>query len=255
MGVVVLLLVVIMAGTAVAAVGGLIDAARRPREVWLAAGFRRSTWLAQVIGVMFPLLAVVYSGTYFLRVRPRLQAATEALGPGPAAGEAYRRTQHGISGAARTAPDSAVAPTAIVKIRGVLALQVLPLLAALAFGVVALAREVATSGLAIFLWGEGAVITVVVFAGASWFGINLSRTEAVVNSFRRRHTPWTRVQSIRQESFRGGRRVVLWADQNERIPLRAPMLGFTSLGRRRFDSDFARIGSWWIEHGGVEAVR
>ena len=59
---------------------------------------------------------------------------------------------------------------------------------------------------------------------------------------------------MQQESFLGGRRVVLWTIQNERIPLRAPALDFTSLGRRQFEADFRLIGNWWIEHADVDSA-
>lgn len=94
-------------------------------------------------------------------------------------------------------------------------------------------------------WSGFAVVNI---AAWSWFGVDLTPTEAVVNSLRRRRIPLWAVQSIVQEPFMGGRRVVLWTVHGERVPLRAPMIDFTGLGSPRFEQQFHRIGRWWWDH-------
>jgi hypothetical protein len=86
----------------------------------------------------------------------------------------------------------------------------------------------------------------------AWFGVNLTPTHAVVNSIRRDRVSWGRVQAVVEEPFLGGRRVVLWTDEGRRIPLRAPIVDFTSVGARRFDRDFHTIGQWWLQHRGPD---
>lgn len=58
---------------------GAIDAARFSRPTWVDAGLRRGYWMWQAAGVLVPPLGLVYSGTYFVRIRPRLAAARRAL--------------------------------------------------------------------------------------------------------------------------------------------------------------------------------
>lgn len=70
-------------GVGAAAIVGSVDAARRPDVVWLSAGYRKSRWVWQAVGVIALPVALIYSGVYFLRIRPRLSAAERALGRDP----------------------------------------------------------------------------------------------------------------------------------------------------------------------------
>jgi hypothetical protein len=80
--------------------------------------------------------------------------------------------------------------------------------------------------------------------------IDLTPTEAKVNSLRRRRIPWSAVQAVTQEPLMGGRRVVLWTVTGERVPLRAPLVDFTVIGDGAFDDRFHVIGRWWLSHRG-----
>jgi hypothetical protein len=82
----------------------------------------------------------------------------------------------------------------------------------------------------------------------SWFGINLTSSEAVVHNIRRRRIPWSAVQSITREPFMGGHRVVLWMVDRQPVPLRAPVVDFTGVGARAFETRFHVIGQWWLAH-------
>jgi hypothetical protein len=90
----------------------------------------------------------------------------------------------------------------------------------------------------------------IIFVMNSWFGLDLTATEAKVNSFRRRRVPWSAVQAVTQEPFMGGRRVVLWTVAGERVPLRAPIVDFTGIGGGAFEDRFHVIGRWWLAHRG-----
>lgn len=59
----------------VVAILGSVDAATQPRELWAATGQRRDVWLWQAVAVIAVPVALVYSGAYFLRVRPKLTKA------------------------------------------------------------------------------------------------------------------------------------------------------------------------------------
>jgi hypothetical protein len=113
--------------------------------------------------------------------------------------------------------------------------------------VVTLAHVLATPKWLVYEW---LFIAFFILTAHSWFGVNLTETELVVNSFRRRHIPWANIQAITQERFLGGRRVVVWTDQNERIPLRIPIVDFTGIGSANFERQYHVLGQWWLSHRG-----
>jgi hypothetical protein len=138
----------------------------------------------------------------------------------------------------------------VIKIRAPMLLRVIAIvsLTALAiFNIVIFYAEHRRhpDGLAVFLWVFVAVTAAVTIAAQSWFGINLTETEAVVNNLRRRRLPWCDIAAVTQEPFMGGTRVVLWTIGGDRVPLRSPLVDMTGIGRRRFESDFQVIGRWW----------
>ena len=75
----VVLVIVLWLGAASAAVAGTVDALGQPAVLWMATGYRRSVWIWQALGVLVIPAALVFSGWYFVRVRPRLTAARRAL--------------------------------------------------------------------------------------------------------------------------------------------------------------------------------
>lgn len=72
---VILAVVVLWAAAIAAAITGTLDTFQYPPEAWVEAGFQRTSWIWQAALVLFVPGALVYSGIYFLRVRPRLVAA------------------------------------------------------------------------------------------------------------------------------------------------------------------------------------
>jgi hypothetical protein len=102
-----------------------------------------------------------------------------------------------------------------------------------------------------FLLAQGEVwlVGAVLFGWAqSWFGIDLTPTEVVVNSLRRRRLPWPDVQAVTQEPHLGGRRVVLWTVAGECVPLRAPVVDMLGFGSRNFEQKFHLIGQNWVRY-------
>ena len=83
-------------------------------------------------------------------------------------------------------------------------------------------------------------------------GTTLTPTEVRVNNSRRKRIPWARVQAISDEWYLGSKRVILWTDDGQRIPLHAPVTLLGNVGRWRFDRDFHRIGYWWLAHRGPD---
>lgn len=61
------------------AITGAVNAGRYPAEVYQAAGYRRSVWSRQALGVLCPPIAVLWTAYYVARVRPRLRAADKRL--------------------------------------------------------------------------------------------------------------------------------------------------------------------------------
>jgi hypothetical protein len=83
-----------------------------------------------------------------------------------------------------------------------------------------------------------------------WFGVDLRATDVVVNSIRYRRIPWGQIQAVTQESFMGGRPVVLWTVAGQSVPLRAPFVDFTGIGAETFERRFHVIGRWWLDRRG-----
>ncbi|MDR1999788.1 MAG: hypothetical protein LBQ06_07635, partial [Frankiaceae bacterium] len=76
-----LVLLILFGGIAVSvgAIVGSLDAAEYPAEAWERAGYRRNRWVWQVFGVLCVPVALVYTGSYLARVRPRLMRAARDL--------------------------------------------------------------------------------------------------------------------------------------------------------------------------------
>jgi hypothetical protein len=94
-------------------IGGTIDAVSRPREVWHAAGCRKQFWVWQIFGAVFLPVALIYSGLYFGRIRPRLVSAQRDLDAA-----AYGATGPFGVGAFHSAAMSTVSDQGIVSRQG-----------------------------------------------------------------------------------------------------------------------------------------
>lgn len=85
-----------------------------------------------------------------------------------------------------------------------------------------------------------------------WVGADLTPTELDVHNLRRRHVQWGRIQLIAVEPSFGSRRVAVWLDSGERVPLRAPMIPPWGTGAARFDRDYHTIGQTWLAQRGPD---
>jgi hypothetical protein len=244
-GVLALILAIIVAYlcAVAAAITGTVDALQFPREVWTRAHYRRSTWAWQALGVVCVPVALVYSGAYFLRVRPRLVAAQVSL----------ERTRWSTtpSYAADASGELDQVAGSSVRLRMPVYARVVSLIPALTFVVLQLwvrpAHDPDSTGRAISL------TILLIFAAAifglnSWLGVTLTPGAAVVHSFRRRHLRWSAVVAVTKQSYFGTRRVLLWTADGQRTALRAPTTAFPGVGRRPFDHDYHVIGRWWLAH-------
>ena len=72
-----------------AAVSGTVDALGYAPAVWEAAGYQRRSWNWQAAFIVFAPGALVYSGIYLLRVRPKLVAAERAISKVDASSDAW----------------------------------------------------------------------------------------------------------------------------------------------------------------------
>ena len=233
MTIVLILLFLLLSALCVAvSILGSVDAFRFPPEVWAAAGPRRAVWVWQAAGVLFAPLALVYSGLYFVRVRPRLvRARGESL-------PAYR-------------PDLSVPlpphdDDRPIRIRLPIAftvVQILLLDLVLSWELLGSGRRHLSLYLAYVL-----TYTLISLLMQRRFGITLTRGEAVVRGLTTRRIPWTSVVGVTQDATFGGRRVVLWREGGRRTALRAPCMVFPGLGRARYERDFHTIGQWWLRH-------
>lgn len=224
----------------IAAIGGSIDALGQPREAWERAGFQRNQWIWQAFGAFFLPAALIYSGLYFVRIRPRLIAAAGEM----AAERAALVRPLGTGAVPAPQVDR-------VKIRmplPVAATMVLPAVIGLSAGVVLIFL---TDGSHVgLIWRElipfaaGAVLVAIVNTG---FALTLTSRDLVMSGLTRRRIAWSDVAAITQESQWGSRYVRLWTRSGRGRRLRVPFAQF-GVGRGRFDADFAVLQQWWQTH-------
>ena len=99
-------------------------------------------------------------------------------------------------------------------------------------------------------WVSYLAIALAFLAVDHWYGITLTPDEAVIHSLGNTRIRWANVQGITQESYAGVRRIIVWTDDGRRVRLRAPVMPFPRIGRRKFDEAFHTIGRWWLAHRG-----
>jgi hypothetical protein len=237
----VLVLAVVLAFLALPAlaIGGTVDAIQVPADVWEAAGYRRANWVWQALGILVLPVGLLYSGAYFLRVRPRLTATERS------------RTLQRLRHAAPQLPVDRPAdlPASSIKIRIPLAVNLitqLPLVILCASN--AVLSTLSDNGNVTALLITWCVLLVVGTALDAWFGITLTTEAAVVQNLRRHRVAWSAVLAVIEEPRLGSRRVVLWTEGGRRIVLRAPVTVLPGIGRRRFERDLDTIFLWWITH-------
>jgi hypothetical protein len=228
-----------LSGIAIA-ISGTASALSYPSELWRQVGARRMLWVWQVACVFAFPLALVYSGFYFLRIRPRLVAATG---------------QQAINEMAVYANYSPLATMpsderSLVRIRIPVPAQLLSLLpTAVIIGMNVFFQLTSRhpSDLVPWAWIAVAGLVIVVFIGAR-VGVDLTPTHAVVRTLRSRSVPWADIAAVAHGTQGGSRRVFLWTTQGKRIPLRAPVAGFPYGGRKHYERDLHTIGQWWLDH-------
>jgi hypothetical protein len=242
-GVLALILVVMVAYLCAiaAAITGTVDVLQFPREVWNMAHYRRSTWAWQALGVVCVPVALVYSGAYFLRVRPRLVAAQVSLERTRWSTASYAV---GESGELDQVAGSSVRLRMPLYARFFFLVPLLPLL----LMQVTLPTRDADSTDRPILLTILVIVAVTLFGLNSWFGVTLTPGAAVVHNLRRRQLPWSDVVAVTQVPSFGTRRVLLWTKDGRRIALRVPIMAFPGVGRRHFDHDYHVIGRWWLAH-------
>ena len=242
--VVALVIAFALIGISTLAIGGTVDALRQPAAAWADCGYRRATWAWQALGALVLPIGLVCSGIYFLRVRPRLIAATPRLIAQPYEQAVWQLMLAG--------PVPASSPNSVrIRIpREVNVLSALLALLALAFNLVLGSIDQAYSDrrLAALSIGLGALLVLMIALGM-WVGITLTPEGVLVHNIRRRRLAWNLIEAVTEEPRFGSRRVVLWIEGGYRVPLRAPVMALPGVGRRRFEQDFHTIGRWWLAHG------
>jgi hypothetical protein len=216
------------------AIGGSVDALGQPREVWTHAGFRRRSWIWQAVAVFCVPAAVVYSGMYYFRVRPRLMAASREM--------AQRR-------ALLTAVSwdrAALAVDDVLTIRMPWSVSIASVCGPLVGAVVGLALAGGLTdfdGSAARLLVPYGVAVVVLAPLTRIFSVRLTADAVIMRGLLRRRIAWSEVEMFQEYSTLGARSVRLWTRGGRRHRLRAPctMLG---LGRVQFDRDAAAIQRW-----------
>lgn len=229
---------VVLQGTAI---GGSVDALGRPREAWERTGFRRNRWVWQAFALFFLPAVLVYSGLYFVRVRPRLVAAGREL----AVESAVAAVHPPVTEAVAAPQVDRVKIRIPLSVVGAVALTfVLGCAAGLSLGVLGAGADGA------LIWRELGTAAGVVLLGAvlnTAFGVTLTPRDLVMRGLIRRRVAWSDVVAITQESTLGARYVRLWTRSGRARRLRAPFTQF-GVGRRRFDADFAVLQQWWQTH-------
>jgi hypothetical protein len=236
------LFVVWVCGVALA-VSGTASAMSYPVETWQRAGARRSRWAWQAIGAFAMPLALVYSGIYFLRIRPRLVAAD---------GDRLVTTMQTYPHVTRST--FVFDSQARVQIRIPWSSRLLSLLpavplfflAGLIFSSDQQTRDVILIPCLLI------VVLVQSLAMPSWFGVDLTASTAIVRGYRRRSIPWSEVAGVGPANRGNGRRVVLETNAGKRIMLFAPVAGFPFGGRSRYEHDLHTIGQWWLDHRDIQ---
>jgi hypothetical protein len=223
------------------AIGGSVDALGQPLEAWERAGFRRNRWVWQAFGAFLMPAVLVYSGLYFVRVRPRLVAAAREIAIESAVATARPPVAEALSGPQVDRVKIRM-PLSVV---GAIALTLgLGFAAGLGLGVLTAGSD------GPLIWRElgssvAAVLLVAVLNMA--FGVTLTPRDLVMRGPLRRRVAWSDVVAITQESNFGARYVRLWTRSGPARRLRAPFTQF-GVGRRRFDADFAVLQQWWQTH-------
>jgi hypothetical protein len=228
------------------AITGTVDALQFPQEVWTIVNRRRSIWAWQVLGVVCLPVVLVYSGTYFFRVRPRLLAAQLRLETSRWSSAEFDARTFAADVEAEQAVGSSVRLRMPVYARIVLVVPLLLILAEQIWLGSSQAGSARAIQLAIML-----MLVALLFGLNSWFGITLTPVMAVVHNVRRRQLRWSDIAAVTQQSFFGSRRVVLWTNDGRRTALRVPIMAFPGLVRRPFDHDYHLIGRWWLAHRGA----
>lgn len=230
-------------GLNVAVVVGSIDALGQPREAWARAGVRRSRWIWQAFGVFFFPAALVYSGMYYFRIRPRVVAATSDI--------AVERRPIRVPSLPVVPADSdpqverlAIRLSWVVAATGALA----PVAGyAIGFALVGASTGFAQLPPWELLAVYGCVVVIVVAVSIAAFGVTLTPNDLVMRGIVRRRVPWSEVVAITEERKFGTRYVRLWTRSGRNRRLRAPFAQF-GVGHRRFESDFAMLERWWMRN-------
>ena len=117
-------------------------------------------------------------------------------------------------------------------------------LAGLAFWLVTCIVLGAGTAVTFFVGGAGGFG--IILLNRFWFGITLTPDAAIVHNLRRRVIPWSAIQDVTIETFRGGPTIVL-REAQRRTHLWAPVSGF----RRgsRFEEEYRLIIEWRLAHG------
>lgn len=225
------------------AIMGTVNALSYPAELWQQVGARRILWVWQAVGVLATPLSLVYSGFYFLQIRPRLVTA---------AGQNSIRQMDAYANYVPSAVAARDGRT-LVRIRIPLS-QHLKLLAfaAVLFGLVGLFEFGDSHFLSTF---GGAALGAALGIGLRTIGtgVDLTPTHAVVRNIRRRSILWSDIAAVAPERTFGTRRVILWTTSGKRLALRAPVTDFLLGGRARYERDLRTIGQWWLDHRSAPA--
>lgn len=225
-----------------AAVGGTVDAFTHSTEVWTRSGLRRSRWVWQAVGVLFAPGALVYSGLYLIRVRPRLIAAAHQL-----ALEDQQRRQPGGPGVPLPALDA----IGCARLR-------LPWMVSASFAFAPIAGWTLGYGLPAAFDGDAdlppasclavlGVLAVLTIIQSLAFGVTLTPSELVMRGLIRRRILWSDIVAVTVQPGFGSRYARVWTRNGRSRRLRAPYSQF-GIGRRQFETDFAVLQQWWAQH-------
>jgi hypothetical protein len=225
---------VIFAGVAVlaGAIAGSVDTADQPAEAWDRAGYRRNRWVWQAFGALCAPVALVYSGIYYIRVRPRVMRAARDL----------VAEQQACDPAQIRVPDPPLQQTRLRT--SWLAVAITTgwfLLCFSALGILSLVNGNTAMGVTSLV---GAVLGAAVTATNRRFGVTLSPEGIRLNGLTRRYIAWPDVVAITEQATFGTRYARVWTRTGPSRMLRVPTTQF-GLGRRKYDADYALLQQWW----------